>query len=883
MSIADPQSFSIPILVEESVGLRRQAEPVRLGIPFPRQAVFDPSELALFRSDLVPSAAQIEVLARWFDESIKWVLVDFQVDVQPNQVVEYLLRRLDAPLVVAHPAAIAIAESAESIEVNTGQTIFVIDSRKLRPFRHVYLNGVQVLEELSSEIRFTDENGQHYEPRIENIGVETRGPLRSTVRVKGQLRSPRGTAAAEFVSRLTFFAGSSVVEIEFTLRNSRAASHPGGLWDLGDEGSIQFQSLSIDVALSSNRVGSVLCLETLGQLPVQSDSPRFEIYQDSSGGEQWNSSNHVDRHGKTVCKFRGYRVAADGITVANGLRANPVVCIRGQHGQLAGAIEGFWQNFPKCIEVDDRLLRFGLFPRQFGSLYELQAGEQKTHTLYLSVGDTDNFERVLHKLSVRSTPAWYATAEAVSYLSPRHCSEGRTETVQALDSLVDTAVKGDNTFFHRRELIDEYGWRNFGDIYADHEAVGFTGDVPLVAHYNNQYDVIHGAIVQYLRSGDAPWFQLADEYARHVIDIDVYHTRGDRHAFNGGLFWHTQHYSDAATCTHRAYSKMHVGARSQHEVGGGPSSEHNYTTGLMEYYLLTGAPAARDTVLGLAEWVMNMDARSGGILGAIDRRPRGLCSMTVSWDYHGPGRGCANSVNALLDAYLLSREERYWLKAEELIRRSIHPKEDIERRNLGDVEHRWSYTVFLQVLGKYLDIKVERAQFDHMYAYARSSLLHYASWMCKHEVPYRSILDRVELPTETWPAQDIRKSNVFKFAAKYCDHSMRQVFADRSQFFFERCIRDLLEFETCGLTRPVVLLMTNGYLHPYFLSNPLEAVPRPAENHEFGEPRVFKPQFYELYRLREIVFKIRQALADVAGQIRNRWFRKERGLVSEEG
>ena len=69
-------------------------------------------------------------------------------------------------------------------------------------------------------------------------------------------------------------------------------------------------------------------------------------------------------------------------------------------------------------------------------------------------------------------------------------------------ALVDIAIKGENTFFDRREIIDEYGWRNFGDLYADHEAVGHPGLHPLVSHYNNQYDVIYGAVVQYARSGD---------------------------------------------------------------------------------------------------------------------------------------------------------------------------------------------------------------------------------------------------------------------------------------------------------------------------------------------------------------------------------------------
>ena len=49
------------------------------------------------------------------------------------------------------------------------------------------------------------------------------------------------------------------------------------------------------------------------------------------------------------------------------------------------------------------------------------------------------------------------------------------------------------------------------------------------------------------------------------------------------------------------------------------------------------------------------------------------------------------------------------------------------------VEHRWSYTVFLQVLGKYLDMKTEAGVTDWMFSYARESLLHYARWIARYE------------------------------------------------------------------------------------------------------------------------------------------------------
>ena len=41
----------------------------------------------------------------------------------------------------------------------------------------------------------------------------------------------------------------------------------------------------------------------------------------------------------------------------------------------------------------------------------------------------------------------------------------------AYERLVETAIEGAESFVAKREIIDEFGWRHYGDIYGDHEAV----------------------------------------------------------------------------------------------------------------------------------------------------------------------------------------------------------------------------------------------------------------------------------------------------------------------------------------------------------------------------------------------------------------------------
>ena len=840
----------LSLLVQEQLGIRRVCEPISVGMPFGRGAVMRPESLILLEANGYRRPLQSVALAHWSDGSVKWLLLDFQADVEPNSTAVYRICRGEENSLECRSANILVDEKPEHFVVNTGKAIFYLNRRLCNPFDAVQCHGAELLSDEGSSFLLTGEDDSVYLPQIDDVVVEAKGPLRVTIRARGEMQSAVRKSLAGFVVRLSFHAGSGFVQMQMTLHNPKAAHHPGGLWDLGDEGSIYFKDLSLQVPLRTTDFPHISWTARPLQPPKEHVAARLVIYQDSSGGENWRSTNHVNRFGKVMQSFRGYRVSSSDSLLEEGLRATPILALQGENGGMAATIDKFWQNFPKAVEADRNKLILRLFPRQFADVFELQGGEQKTHTIYLQFSAPEDqqgdFSWVHDRLVPHAKPEWYADTNACQYVSPL----SQDSNVESRE-LIDGAISGSQSFFARREIIDQYGWRHFGDLYADHEAVGHTGPRPLVAHYNNQYDVIYGAIVQYLRSGDRRWFELMPDLARHVIDIDIYHTDKDRPAYNGGLFWHTDHYIDAGTATHRAYSKATLANRDASTYGGGPSNEQNYTSGLLHYYYLTGDETAREAVLSLADWVVNMDDGSQRPFGIIDRRPTGLSSSTASREYHGPGRGAGNSINALLDAYVLTREERYLAKTEQLVLRCIHPKDNIQKRNLGDPERRWSYLVFLQVLGKYLGCKIDKGEIDYMYAYAQASLLHYGEWMLEHEVPYSTVLHKVEIPTETWPAQDIRKSVVFHLAAKHAVGPLREKFREKASFFFQTCIRDLLSFSTCTLTRPIVLLLTNAYVHPYFQLHPEETTPQPKEQYDFGAPRQFSPQFAEVYRARE--------------------------------
>jgi hypothetical protein len=136
-----------------------------------------------------------------------------------------------------------------------------------------------------------------------------------------------------------------------------------------------------------------------------------------------------------------------------------------------------------------------------------------------------------------------------------------------------------------------------------------------------------------------------------------------------------------------------------------------------------------------------------------------------------------------------------------------------------------------------------------MYRYARASLLHYARWMLENERPYLETPERLEYPTETWAAQDIRKGDIFFHAARHAERSERDRFLERAEFFYRYAVDALSGMPSRTLCRPVAIMMGNGYMRNWFALHPDEAAPQdaaglatPLGDDEFGEPEIFVPQ-----------------------------------------
>ena len=80
----------------------------------------------------------------------------------------------------------------------------------------------------------------------------------------------------------------------------------------------------------------------------------------------------------------------------------------------------------------------------------------------------------------------------------------------------------------------------------------------------------------------------------------------------------------------------------------------------------------------LGEWMIAADdgRRARFPLPWLSTAPTGAASSTQATGDHGPGRGAANAILALLHAHRVTGEARFDDRAEALVRRGSHPEED---------------------------------------------------------------------------------------------------------------------------------------------------------------------------------------------------------------
>jgi len=540
-SSAHAATWEIPFLVEEHAGQNVQTH-VSGGIPLLPAQAKDTSELRIAvkkGGQLVAVPAQFRVLARWWrdDNSIRWVLVDFDTRVPPTHKRTFYLT--NTKLTVPEPRhKLTVTTTADAITVTTGPARFVISRKNFTFLDHAYIDA-------NKDGRFTanedvlsttpdcgtiveDTYGETYysSEQTKSVDVIDAGPMRVQLRAKGRHRARDGKGYSQgmygYDVFLNFYAGSADVNADVIVTNNPPKSI----------GSPTFEDASLLLKMRGGASGFRIYGQTgLDGGLGQGESVR--LYQDSNGAETWQKCQGYTGpqsgpggrsfRGK-ISRFRGYRITkrsgGKDTAIGSGDHARGLVHAWNQGTSMIVHTRNFWQQFPKAVEVSsDGTVRVGLFPREYSCVHYLEDASAKGHEIILRFHN--------HQVSGNRRHWWpNVLADAYDYpLHPRPALKHLAATGALTDvgpfTVPVTGFTGPGPQTNRNRMFrDEqyygngYGWQIFGSRWRVHGGHSHRG-----ARQPMNFD---NFLYRWYMTGRYDWLVLGKDRSRHFRDVRQY-------------------------------------------------------------------------------------------------------------------------------------------------------------------------------------------------------------------------------------------------------------------------------------------------------------------------------------------------------------------------
>ena len=636
-------AVEVPVTVIEPAGVARAGWPVTSGIPLARGALHRHQQSALFDARGAEVPLQTEVLSRWPDGSIRWLLLDFQVDLAADDSQEFVLRygpevrRSPVPQPLSFtPGATNEHEIAPNF--NTGPLWMEATADRLRLLDGLWLDhdgdgefsdAERVTNSRETGIVLVTPDGLRHRADL-SLGtstIEQFGPLRACVRYEGAHAAPDGSTMFRYVIRLHLFRGKPFFKFDYTFIN-----------DHQDELMAKIESIELVCSASGGDEGNRFVLN--GQTTdeptrlMQIDDQQFEVNGQKSSG-----------------RAPGWAAVASG------------------QGGVALGVCDFWQNWPKSLQVKPGELRIGLCPAFPDDLYAgrplleeakhtyylrdgtytLKVGVARTHQVWgmLFTGEpqadrlADFFRATEQPLLAQCTPKYVSDSGLVGNAPPAD-----PDKYYGYDALLDAMFA---RHLEDRETVREYGMLNYGDWFHEQKFGGGWG--------NQEYDTSHIFFTQYLRSGDRRYFDRAIEGAWHLMDVDTLHAvnphirglshHGDPHP--GNIWTHSVGHTGGY------YDKAPLKTGNHFQVGMLQNLGHVWIGGLRDCYALTGNRRALDVAIMAADRVVS------------------ICPA----GYSNHIRDLGWPLNLLLIAYEMTGDDKYLAAADrqwELLKSNLDPE-----------------------------------------------------------------------------------------------------------------------------------------------------------------------------------------------------------------
>lgn len=640
--------FSVPLEIRDNSGVARRDWPVSSGVPLPVGAVQDVGQLRLTDAAGREIPAQFTPLSRYGgrDDSLRWVLLDFQQDVPANGEVTVHLRN-DRP---ARPVAapVRIVETAEGISVDTGALVAEISRRSGSLLQSVRVGGSQVIRAGAADgpalrsgavarmERFRgpawNTHGWEKSRSLENVAiaeavyrggpprevaVEMAAPMRSVIVIRGRhLPAARGAGILDdglydYTVRLHFYRGHSYIKVEYAVENA----------DRAQPQSVHlFREASLNHSLT---LGPAVVVSAGGEA-APANAPATATFALPPRQTGWL----IQRAGRSELKFGRQVVHEGGYTVAAGTEDAPgppqaagkrgrFLDISDRDKGVAVAVRYLWEQAPRAISASAARLSVKVQadnPGHAGAdrpAYDLDIGERSLHDVlyYFHPGGArearvqDVATAFEYPLFARAPPAWYSDAGNWYFeiaRTPGKAGRGADTDQHWRPAGVGVGRHGESRSYNSGGHHDSQnsGWLSFlrSGMLADLER-----NLAI-----SRWSIAHNPGWAY-RDNVIRFGSGADRYRAVDRALDAWNRLTAFGPKDVYLWRSDQTYTEK---TPRGELTRYKGGRSYlNAYKALPDMEHYALFRLFEYYYLTGDVRALDAIHGFVNWDINFQHR----------------------------------------------------------------------------------------------------------------------------------------------------------------------------------------------------------------------------------------------------------------------------------
>jgi hypothetical protein len=600
------------------------AQPIAIGVPWPRGGVGEGTGISLRDAAGEPLPVAATVLNRWPDGSVQWTLLDFAAELAPGEEQRLTVTADGAPAPApAYPVRVNLEGNRLTltnglVELELGEAGELL--------RRWTAAGRPVIEPGSLDLVVTGSDDTEYTvsgDASRRLSVEHATPLRAVARVDGRHTAGNGETLLHYWLKFTVTAGSPDVKISYHFRN-RELPVPG----------ISVQSIRLTAVLGvpegaeraitqQNRGRQYLTAPV--RLPedfeiFSADTPLIDHYQalhvdGESGGVYIREGEYLRQHVEEYpwflrkdagdfdpnlpLKFRG---------IYQERCVWPYLAVAGPEQAVAVVPLNFTGMHPKSLRIEGKRLTYGIWPAWAGPLAITQ-GAGRTHEVVIAAlpADAADFDFQTRYLS-REVGIYAFAGEASDpvAVTPDIAWIRKCEVFHA-HRLPE--YQPDAHFRFERKLARiGYGGATGSVTSTPANGMWHFGDYAPICNNDNMASLRY--LQDYLRSGNWDLAARALHACQHIIDVDY-------------VDFSIYPYQHQGFCAHCAGHNL-----------GAVYPSHEWISDLFIAYAISGDPELKQAALNMCENVLYWtNDPEGFAIVAADHREAGQPMINLTWAY----------------------------------------------------------------------------------------------------------------------------------------------------------------------------------------------------------------------------------------------------------